>query len=67
MLCDQSEAMKTVPCVVLDCFGGSGTTGMVADRLQRDGVIVELKPEYAEMSRKRIEGDGGLFSKVAAE
>ncbi|HEY1188793.1 MAG TPA: site-specific DNA-methyltransferase, partial [Gemmata sp.] len=33
---------------VLDPFGGSGTTGMVADRLGRDAVLVELNPEYAE-------------------
>lgn len=42
---------------VLDPFGGSGTTGLVADRLQRSALLIELNPGYAEMSRRRIDGD----------
>lgn len=42
---------------VLDPFGGSGTTGIVADRLQRSAILIELNPDYAEMSRRRIDGD----------
>lgn len=53
--------------VVLDPFGGSGTTGLVADRLGRDAILIELNPEYAEMARKRIEADGTLFSDVRME
>lgn len=53
--------------VVLDPFGGAGTTGLVADRLQRSAILIELNPEYAEMARRRIQGDGGMFSTVAAE
>ena len=49
---------------VLDPFGGAGTTGLVADRLQRDAVLVELNPDYAEMARRRIEKDGGMFTEV---
>jgi DNA modification methylase len=49
---------------VLDPFGGAGTTGLVADRLKRDAVLIELNPEYAEMARNRIERDAGLFSQV---
>jgi DNA modification methylase len=45
---------------VLDPFGGAGTTGLVADRLGRNAVLIELNPEYAAMARRRIEGDGGL-------
>lgn len=45
----------TEPCVVLDPFSGSGTTGMVATELGRVYVGCELNPEYAEMSRARIE------------
>lgn len=48
--------------VVLDPFGGAGTTGLVADRLQRHAILIELNPEYAEIASKRIEGDrGGLL------
>jgi DNA modification methylase len=53
--------------VVLDCFGGAGTTGLVADRLQRDAILIELNPEYAAMAQIRIEDDGPLFAAVAAE
>ena len=31
--------------VVLDPFGGAGTTGLVADRLGRDAILIELNPE----------------------
>tara|TARA_Y100000296_G_scaffold46090_1_gene52883 strand:+ start:980 stop:1960 length:981 start_codon:yes stop_codon:yes gene_type:complete len=49
---------------VLDPFGGAGTTGMVADRLGRDAIIIELNADYAEMARRRIENDGGMWSTV---
>jgi len=50
--------------VVLDPFGGAGTTGMVADRLQRDAILIELSPIYADMAERRINRDGGLFATV---
>jgi len=52
---------------VLDPFGGAGTTGLVADRLQRNAVLIELNPEYAAMARRRIDGDrGGLLNVMEA-
>ena len=51
--------------VVLDPFGGAGTTGLVADRMGRDAILIELNPEYADMARKRIVADGPLFADVA--
>lgn len=51
---------------VLDPFGGAGTTGLVADRLQRNAILIELNPTYAEIARKRLEGDAGMFSNVEA-
>jgi DNA modification methylase len=50
---------------VLDPFGGAGTTGMVADRLGRDAILIELNPEYAEMAERRISGDAGMFADVS--
>ena len=47
-------AADVVPCVVLDCFGGSGTVGAVAERLGRDAVIIELNPEYAALAEERM-------------
>ena len=51
---------------VLDPFGGAGTTGLVADRLARNAILIELNPEYAAMAEKRIRGEAGLFAEVAA-
>ncbi|HXJ57232.1 MAG TPA: site-specific DNA-methyltransferase [Verrucomicrobiae bacterium] len=50
---------------VLDPFGGAGTTGLVADRLQRSAILIELNPVYADMARKRIVGDSPLFVEAA--
>ncbi len=65
--CECSAAV--VPATCLDPFAGSGTVGMVADRLQRDAILLEISPEYAAMAQRRIEADaGGLFGPaVAAE
>ena len=52
------------PCVVLDPFGGAGTTGLVADRLKRDAILIELNPEYAAMAQTRIQADAGMFGEV---
>jgi site-specific DNA-methyltransferase (cytosine-N4-specific) len=49
---------------VLDPFGGAGTTGLVADRLQRDAILIELNPEYAAIAERRLAGEGGLFADV---
>ena len=57
----------TAPCRVLDPFGGSGTTAMVANRLQRDATIIEISPDYADMAAKRISDDGGFLVDVSVE
>lgn len=50
---------------VLDPFGGAGTTGLVADRLHRNAVLIELNPGYAQIARDRLTDDAGIFSEVA--
>jgi DNA modification methylase len=42
------------PCVVLDPFAGSGTTGMVAQRLGRSFLGIELNAEYIALAEKRM-------------
>lgn len=54
-----------VPATILDPFLGSGTTALVADRLQRDCIGIELNPAYADMAERRIRADSPLFSEVA--
>jgi hypothetical protein len=50
--CNESE---TVPCVVLDPFAGSGTTGAVARLMGRSSILIELNPEYVKLIRARCE------------
>ena len=40
--------------IVLDPFMGSGTTGLVAKKLNRNWLGIELNPEYAQMAEERI-------------
>jgi DNA modification methylase len=53
--------------IVLDPFGGAGTTGMVADRLGRNAVLIELNAEYAEMAHARLYDDSPLFAQFTQE
>ncbi len=41
--------------IVLDPFMGSGTTNLVAKRMKRNSIGIEIAPEYYEMVRSRIE------------
>jgi len=45
----------------LDPFGGSGTVGLAAARLQRNAILIEAKAEYVEMARQRIAKDAPLL------
>lgn len=53
--------------IVLDPFGGAGTVGLVADRLKRDAILLELNPEYAAISDRRLRKDGGMFIDLKIE
>lgn len=43
-----------VPCLVLDPFSGAGTTALVAQRLGRDAIGVELNPQYVSIATMRL-------------
>ena len=62
--CD-CNAGDPIPCTVLDPFAGSGTVGLVCDRLGRDAILIDLNPEYSEMQRARVTADAPLFAQVA--
>lgn len=42
--------------IVLDPFGGAGTTGLVATQNNRRALLIELNPEYVAMADERIRG-----------
>ena len=54
-----------IPATVLDPFSGAGTTGLVAQRLGRSYIGLELNPKYAEMSRQRIHDDRYTKEEIA--
>ena len=55
----------TIPCTILDPFIGSGTTAMVADRLGRNCIGIDLNPANVEMSTERVTQDAGMFAEVS--
>lgn len=55
--CGETE---TQPCVVLDPFFGSGTTGQVALELGRHCIGIELNPAYLKLAERRCHVTPGL-------
>ncbi len=63
--CD-CPAADPVPCIVIDPFSGAGTTALVADRLGRSAIGIELNPDYAAMGSERVRADAPLFAQVSS-
>lgn len=40
---------------IMDCFAGSGTTGIACERLNRKYILIEQEEKYCEIIAKRIE------------
>jgi site-specific DNA-methyltransferase (adenine-specific) len=45
--------------LLLDPFGGAGTLAVAARRHGRPWLLIESVPEYAELARRRLEGEDG--------
>ena len=62
--------------IVLDCFGGSGSTLIAAEKTKRRARLIELEPDYCEVTIRRwekltvrsatLEITGEVFADVAA-
>ena len=52
---------------VLDCFGGSGTTGLVADQEGRNAILIDLDERNGPMAEKRITSPSPLLAQVERE
>ena len=48
------EIKETIPCLVLDPFNGSGTTGVVAHLKSANYVGIDLNKKYIKLSRERL-------------
>lgn len=57
--CDEPTA-DTTPAVVLDPFGGTGTTALVAHALGRHGISVDLSSDYCRLARWRTSDPGEI-------
>ncbi len=51
-----------VKSIVLDPFGGNGTTAIVASKLHRDFILIEGNPHYIKDSKKRLHRELQLFN-----
>jgi DNA modification methylase len=61
--------------IILDCFGGSGSTLIAAERTGRRGYLIELDPVYVDVTLRRFEqtfgtkaihcGSGNTFDQMA--
>lgn len=49
---------------ILDPFSGSGTTGQVAMQHNRNYIGLELNPDYAKISEKRLHNALGMFGEI---
>ena len=58
---DGSASAKPGGGIVLDPFFGAGTTGLVARKLHRNFIGIELNPKYIAMANKRLKKELGLF------
>jgi hypothetical protein len=50
----EQKPLEPIPAVVLDPFVGSGTTCLVAKKLGRRFVGIDLSEEYVQMARRRV-------------
>ena len=63
--CECDTDMPPMPCVVLDPFFGSGTTGIVAARLGRRCIGIELNADYVKLAHRRLAEEVPLFAQGA--
>lgn len=66
--CTCINAGDPIPAMILDPFVGAGTTLLVAEKLGRDSIGIELSPEYAAMSVQRIHREcGTMFTDIRVD
>lgn len=65
--CCRGQRGETVPAFILDPFAGTATVGVVALRLGRRFLGIELSPTYVELAKNRIVGDAPLFNATTEE
>ncbi|MBF0201368.1 MAG: site-specific DNA-methyltransferase [Desulfamplus sp.] len=46
--------------IILDPFMGSGTTAIVAKKLNREFIGIDISPEYCEMAQERLKNPSSI-------
>jgi DNA modification methylase len=64
---DGWDAPATIPAVVLDPFGGTGTTALVAKMLGRTGVSVDMSADYCRLAQWRTNDPGQMAAALQVE
>jgi DNA modification methylase len=59
--------LDPVRCTVLDPFSGSGTTGMVALREDRNYIGIDINPDYLPLAQKRVTGQADIPEPTAED
>lgn len=67
LVCRAIENSSKTRDIVLDSFGGSGTTLIACEKLKRQARLIELDPIYCDVIVKRWEEFTGLNAKLAGE
>lgn len=49
--------------IILDPFSGAGTTAMVAQKLNRNFIAIELNQKYIDIAERRLDKELGMFRK----
>jgi DNA modification methylase len=57
----------TTPAVVLDPFGGTGTTALVAKALGRTGISIDLSADYCRLAEWRVNDPGEMARALQVE
>ena len=65
MLCHIINASTRGDAVILDCFMGTGSTGIACHDLNRDFIGIELDPGYFQVAKERIKDRQETFFAIA--
>jgi hypothetical protein len=64
--CPDTSA-PTRPAVILDPFGGTGTTALVAHALGRHGISVDMSADYCRLAEWRTSDPGQLAAALEVQ